>query len=226
MLFRSIVARSGSTANPLNILATIGGTAPMSRYAPITLPVTIPAGASSQTVNVTPQPDAVAQGAQTVTLASSANVEYRLGLVTGGTVTVTDTPAGSPPIATWHLAKFGIDANNEAIRGDNADPNSNGTVNLLEYALGLEPLLPSSGGLPAGDASGTYLTLSVQKNPAATDVTYSVQVNGDLPNTAGWSGAAVEPLRATLNCPATGPYSAASGTGVLTVTTGPFSMVK
>ena len=192
-----IVARSGSTASPLNVLASIGGTAPMSRYAPIILPVTIPAGASSQTVNVTPQPDAVAQGAQTVTLASGAHIEYRFGLVTGGTVTITDTPAGAPPIAAWRLEKFGIDANNEAIRGDHADPDFDGTVNLLEYALGLEPLIASVGGAPVGDASGIYLTLSVQKNPAATDVTFSVQVNGDLANAAGWSAAGTTVLQDT-----------------------------
>ena len=191
------VTRSGSTAGPLSVQASIGGTALASRYAPISVPVTIPAGASSQTVNVTPQPDSVAQGAQTVTLASGANVAYRLGLVAGGTVTITDTAAGAPPIATWHLAKFGIDANNEAVRGDTADPDYDGTVNLLEYALGLEPLIPSVGGVPVADASGIYLTLSVQKNPAATDVSFSVQVNGDLTNAAGWSASGTTILQDT-----------------------------
>ena len=148
-------------------------------------------------MNVTPQPDAVAQGAQTVTLASGPNVEYRLGPVTSGTVTITDTPAGAPPIAAWHLAKFGSAANDEAIRGDNADPDHDGTVNLLEYAFGLEPLIAASGGVPTVDASGTYLTLSAPRNPAATDVTFSVQVNGDLANAAAWSAAGTTILQNT-----------------------------
>ncbi len=183
------VARSGSTAAPLSVLATIGGTAPGTRYAPITVPVTIPVGASSQVVNVTPVLDAIAQGAQTVTLAAGANIEYRLGPVTSGEATITDVPAGAPAIAEWRMQKFGIDANNEAIRGDNADPDFDGTVNLFEYAFGLEPLIHSVNGLPASSAAGNYLTLSVQKNPAATDVTFSVQVNDDLANAAGWNSA-------------------------------------
>ena len=191
------IARSGSTAAPLSVAVSTGGTAPAARYAPITVPVTIPMGASAQTVNVTPQPDAVAQGAQTVTLASGPNVEYRLGPVTSGTVTITDTPAGAPPIAAWHLAKFGSDANNETIRSDNADPDHDGTVNLLEYAFGLEPLIAASGGVPTVDASGTYLTLSAPRNPAATDVTFSVQVNGDLTNAAAWSAAGTTILQNT-----------------------------
>lgn len=183
------VARSGSTAAPLSVLATIGGTAPGTRYAPITVPVTIPIGATSQVVNVTPVLDTIAQGAQTVTLAAAANIEYRLGPVTSGEATITDTPAGAPPIVEWHMQKFGIEANNEAIRGDNADPDGDGTVNLFEYAFGLEPLIPGTSGLPASSAMGDYLTLSVVKNPAATDVSFTVQVNDDLANAAGWSSA-------------------------------------
>lgn len=187
------VARTGATAAPLSVQAILGGTAPMSRYAPITVPVTIPAGALSQTVEVTPQPDAVPQ----VTLASSANVEYRLGLVAGGTVTITDIAAGAPPIAAWHLAKFGSAANDEAVRGDNADPDEDGTVNLLEYVLDLEPLIPSAGGVPIADASGIYLTLEVPKNPDATDVSLSVQVNDDITNAAGWNSAGTTVLQDT-----------------------------
>lgn len=181
------VARSGPTMTALNVLATIGGTAPNTRYAPITVPVTIPIGAASQVVNVTPILDTIAQGPQTVTLAAGANIEYRLGLVTSGEATITDTPVGAPPIARWHMQKFGLDANNAAIRGDNADPDADGTVNLFEYAFGLEPLIHSTSDLPASSITTDHLTLSVQKNPTATDVTFSVQVNDDLRNGAGWN---------------------------------------
>ena len=178
------IARTGSTADPLTVAVTAGGTAPGSRFAPITLPVTIPAGLAAQTVSITPIPDAIAQGAQTVTLGSTANVAYRLGALTSGAVTITDAPAGAPPIAAWHLANFGAEANNETIRGDNADPDSDGWANLLEYALDLDPHSFSLSGLPAHDASGSFLTLSVARNPAATDVSFSVQVSGDL---LGWN---------------------------------------
>lgn len=191
------VARSGSTASPLVVQASVGGSAPGSRYAAITVPVTIPSGSSSVTLSVTPQPDSVTQGAQSVTLTSSSNVAYRLGASTSGTVTITDTPAGEPPIASWHLAKFGATANNEAIRGDNIDPDLDGIVNLIEYALGLEPLFASTAGLPIANGTGAYLTLSVPKNPGAIDVSFSVQVNGDLTNAAGWSAAGTTILQNT-----------------------------
>ncbi len=191
------VTRSGSTASPLAVQATIGGTASTTRYAVITVPVTIPTGKSSQTVEVTPQPDSLAQGAQTVTLTSTSNVAYRLGSVTSGLVTITDTPAGAPPVALWRLDKFGADANNTAIAGDLADPDHDGTLNLLEYALGLEPLIPSTSGLPVLDASGIYLTLTTQKNPAATDVTYNVEAKDDLINGTVWSSATTTILQNT-----------------------------
>jgi hypothetical protein len=191
------IMRSGTTANPLNVHASIGGTAPATRYAPIPVPVLIPAGSDSRAADVNPNPDSVMQGPQTVTLTLTPNVEYRLGEVTSGVVTITDTPAGAPPIATWRLSKFGTDANNEAIRGDAADPDRDGLPNLLEYAFGLEPLIASPDGAPLVDATGTFLTLTAQKNPAATDVSFSVQVNADLANAAGWSASGTTILQDT-----------------------------
>ena len=70
-------------------------------------------------------------------------------------VTITDPPAGAPPIAEWHLAKFG-----------------------------LEPLVPWPDGAPIADASGIYLTLSVQKNPATTilqDTPTLLEVRDNVP---------------------------------------------
>jgi hypothetical protein len=191
------VARSGATADPLSVQATLAGTAPGSRYSPITLPVTIPAGATTSLVNVTPLPNAVVEGAQTVTLTAAPNVEYRLGATTSGSVTIGDLPAGAPPIAAWHLAKFGIDANNEAVRGDTRDPDGDGVTNVFEYALNLEPLDSASASLPSWDATSGYLVLRLQTNPAASDLTFSVQANGDLANQAGWNSSDITILQDT-----------------------------
>ena len=173
------IARTGPTTAALSLQATIGGTAPGSRYASITLPVTIPAGASVHAINVTPQLDLLLQGPQTVTLTGEPNIEYRLSTQSSGTVTINDAPAESP-IALWHLAKFGINSNNEAMRGDNADPDSDGSDNLMEYALGMEPLIPSPIGLPSLIGTTDWLTLDVQRNPAATDINYIIEVSSDL----------------------------------------------
>ena len=59
----------------------------------------------------------------------------------------------------------------------------------MEYALGLDPHSASRAGIPVVDASGAYLTLTVSKNPNATDVIYSVETTGDLTNANGWSSA-------------------------------------
>jgi hypothetical protein len=174
------IARSGSTDAPLNVLATIGGTAASSRYEPITVPVTIPVGAATSVINVTPQLDTLVQGAETVILTGDPNIEYRLGAQSSGTVTITDAPPGAPPIVAWHLEKFGLNANNETIRGDNADPDSDGADNLMEYALGLDPLIPTFSGWPNSAVSSDFLTMDVQRNPAATDIDYTVLVSDDL----------------------------------------------
>ncbi len=191
------VERSGSTASPLTVHADIGGSASAARFAGIPLPVTIPAGASAKTVDVWPQPDSIAQGAQTVTMTGMSNIGYRLAAVSSGTVTISDTPIGAPPIAAWQLAKFGAEANNEAIRGDDRDPDHDGAVNLLEYALGLEPMIASTADLPSIDTSQGYLALSVRKNPWATDVNFSIRATDNLTNAASWSSAGTVILQDT-----------------------------
>ena len=67
---------------------------------------------------------------------------------------------------------------------DSADPDGDGIPNLMEYALGLAPKTSSVAGLPVAatqTAGGkTYLTLTFTKIRALADITYTVQVSGDL----------------------------------------------
>ncbi len=84
------------------------------------------------------------------------------------------------PIETWRLQHFATTAN-AGPAADTADPDADGAANLLEYALGLDPTAPSptAARLTLDTADG-HLRLSVQRNPAATDVDYLVEVSGDL----------------------------------------------
>lgn len=66
------------------------------------------------------------------------------------------------------------------VGGEFDDPDRDGICNLLEYALGLNPNQSSSSGLPVGDISGEYLTLSFNRQKDATDITYWVEGTGDL----------------------------------------------
>jgi hypothetical protein len=56
--------------------------------------------------------------------------------------------------------------------------------NLLEYALGLNPLVATTNPV-AGDISTGYLRLTVPRNPNATDVTFLIEVTGNL--TTPWT---------------------------------------
>lgn len=132
--------------------------------------------------------------AANTTVSFSAPGSYVLRLTASdggaqGTGEVTVTAQGWS-IEQWRQEKFGADASDPLISGDNADPDRDGWPNLLEYALGMEPL--SSGGAPLQYSLQTfegqrYLTLAVTKNPKATDVTFTVEVSGDLTLPNAWS---------------------------------------
>jgi hypothetical protein len=108
-------------------------------------------------------------------------------------VTVSGTPT-----QLWRQQYFGnvLATGNAA---DDADPDSDGVSNLMEYALGMNPgttsVLASRIVSDREDVAGTiYMRFTIAKNPAATDVTFAVQVTSDLANAASWTtaGTAVE----------------------------------
>ncbi len=97
-----------------------------------------------------------------------------------GEVSVTTTLT---PIEQWRLLHFGSPANS----GDGADDNDfdkDGTKNLLEYALGLDPLVPSTSGLPTlsvvSAGANSHIALTVTRPLSATDITYQIEVGGAL----------------------------------------------
>jgi len=81
------------------------------------------------------------------------------------------------PVDQWRYHTFG-NAANDAAAGDTADWDHDHVPNLLEYALGLNALVPDNTLLPKPVVIGGYLTLGYV--PAATDVTYTVQSSTDL----------------------------------------------
>jgi hypothetical protein len=84
---------------------------------------------------------------------------------------------------------------------DTTDNDFDGIINLLEYALGGDPLANSQTPLPESalqniSVSGVpadFLTFTFRRKPGAEDLTYSVQFNTDVANAPGWaaSGALV-----------------------------------
>jgi len=82
----------------------------------------------------------------------------------------------------WKADRFGEDAGNELVAGDEADPDHDGTVNALEYAMGLDPWNPDSGGVSFGGVTGGYLALSFRMDKEACDacVLYECEACTDL----------------------------------------------
>ncbi len=84
------------------------------------------------------------------------------------------------PYEQWKADNFGLDAGNELIAGDEADPDLDGIVNWREYAMALDPWTPDAEGLPSGGVTAGYLTLSYRENQVAADVLFEVEACTDL----------------------------------------------
>jgi hypothetical protein len=88
------------------------------------------------------------------------------------------------PLQTWRDNHFGNPSNVGS--GENgASPAGDGIANLIKYALGLDPFSPiAPSQLPAGsiddDEGVLYPVLTVNRASIAPDVTYIVEVSGDL----------------------------------------------
>ena len=169
------IARSGSTTAALVANVTITGTATNGvDYTTIGTSVTIPAGAASADVIVTPLADSLVEGDETVILTLAPDAAYAIAAASSGTVIITDQPAGIS-MDNWRTAKFGAQAGDPAVSGDNADPDHDGVPNLLEYALGTEPL-DGVTKMPALAPATTPMALHLDlPDPAPADIIYTVE---------------------------------------------------
>lgn len=144
-------------------------------YSSITNSVTS-ADSAPANIAIVPLADGVVDGDKTVVLTLLNSTTYNLAVPASATVTIHDTPFN-----TWLLAEFGTNANNLSISGDLADPDGDGIVNLLEYALNLNPNVASVTGLPTAqvDPACDCLTLTYTKVLSAIDLSYTVEAAGD-----------------------------------------------
>jgi hypothetical protein len=171
------ITRVGATNISQSVAYTIGGTASNGvDYSLIANSVTIPAGSTTATITVSPIDDGIVVGDLTAMLTLSNSIAYNLGFPASATVTVHDTPFND-----WRLTEFGTNANNSAISGDLADPEGDGIVNLLKYALDLNPNVASVQGLPTSriDPACDCLTLTYTEVLSAIDLTYSAEAASD-----------------------------------------------
>ena len=127
-----------------------------------------------------------------VSSTASASVTNSVAVSGGGETNTANDTATDPtaitaltPSQSWRYQYFGTTANS-GNAADTANPSGDGLPNLLKYALGLNPTVPAVTTVTA-DASTGYLRLTVPKNANATDITYTVQVSGDLTDPASWT---------------------------------------
>jgi hypothetical protein len=140
----------------------------------------LPAGLSVNTST------GVISGTPNTTGTTSATISaINSGGTGSATLTIAVLPASQNPFETWEQTYFSAaQLLNPAISGDTACPFGDGIANLMKYALNLNPNTDGVSGLPVGEpmqiGGANYLTLKYTQVIAATDITYTVEVSGDL----------------------------------------------
>ena len=90
------------------------------------------------------------------------------------------------PYLSWRTTMFSPAQLADAVVSDStSDPDGDGLLNLAEYALGGDPLLPDAVGVGPvlelqSDADGDAITLTYSRDPSRTDVSYLVQGSSSL----------------------------------------------
>lgn len=169
------ISRTGTPDADLPIALSFSGTATAGTDF-ITPSITLPTGQSSILVPITPLADSLAEGDELVTLTIQPGPNYTPGAPLAADLTLSDRHLGN-----WKLNHFGSDANNPLIAADGADPDGDDLVNLLEYALGRQPLSPEppQQGIIHDILSGQQ-RLTLTRDPLATDVLLQIQRSPNL----------------------------------------------
>lgn len=167
------------------------------------------AGAASATLLLT--------NAQT---SNAGDYAVELGLPGGGSVVSTLYSLAVSALTaseSWRAANFGTSANT-GNAADTADPDADGLTNLVEYALGLNPLVATNSGLPLIASSETEWTYTYTRPADRSDLTYAVEFSTDL---AAWTTTGVTHERL-----ATGPTETWRGRVPLSTGTRVFFRLK
>ncbi len=196
---------SPAAPGPLSIGYSVAGSAVNGTdYTVLSGVTTVPAGATTGAISIVPvNRNGARTQTKTVILALANGTGYTVGSPNTATVYI----ASEAGYDAWRTAHFSdAEFTNDLISGPSADPDGDGIANLLEYSLGLDPKKADAGGLPQPqlvNVSGqNYLSLSIVKPQANTDVTYGAEVSADLQTWDGSAGAVQVSVQA--NTPAAG----------------------
>jgi RHS repeat-associated protein len=181
------VTRTGPTAAPLAVNLSASGTATSGAdYTPLPATVTIPAGAATAAVTVTPVEDTSVEGGETVVLTLSAGTAYAVGQPSTATVQIADNDTHPPTVALTKPAAGSSFAAPAAIELAATAADADGSVVRVEFhANGLKVGEDSSAPYEAtwaNAAPGEYLLTAVAfDNSNASTTSAQVAVSVVLP---------------------------------------------
>jgi acyl-CoA thioesterase I len=176
------VTRSGSVSQAQVVSLTIGGAAMNGGdYDLVPVNVTIPAGAKSATFTITPKFDSFREGAEVLTIEVVPPSGMYAGVPAKASLAIVD-PDDSP-FSSWQGTRFSAsELADPNISGENADPDQDGMVNLMEYFVGYDPLVKESSFLASGKVAVEgvdYYTITYPRAPG-TGLAGVPEVSSDL----------------------------------------------
>ena len=89
------------------------------------------------------------------------------------------------PIGTWRQTHFGT-AEDSGSAADTSDPDSDGLINIIEYAFNLDPNVPSASPISFAALGGHLIVIFNRAHPAPADISYIAEVTDDL-GSGNWS---------------------------------------
>jgi hypothetical protein len=174
---RFVISRGFKVATALTVGYAISGTAtPGDDFVPLASTVTIPANAVSASVTVTSLPDARVEGDETIVLTLEPAEAYaaKPGFQSASVV-IEDTPFDA-----WRAASFPpTQAEDNAVAGPTADPDSDGANNLVEWALGTPPTTADAPGVVVAWVNGPLsTTVSRRRDVPVESLAWEMSVDG------------------------------------------------
>lgn len=195
------IARSGGSTGPVSVSYTTadGSAAAGSDYQMTSGMINwLDGDSASKPITVLLSHNATVAPNKTFTVVLSSPLNAALGPISTATVTLAESAFDA-----WRVTKFAAAANTAGTGTALDDPDGDGTSNLLEYALGGNPLVADAAMLPVGSTAtsngASFLTLAFTR--AASDIDYTVEVTNDL--TAWSTGSSYAPTGNILNSPST-----------------------
>lgn len=171
------ISRTGSTADPLTVRASLSGTAfNIADFTITGLQVTIPAGAASEILTITPNDDAAIEGDEKVVLTLAQSADYRLAVDgTAASVTIVDdeSAAGRPVVTVTATDPVASEAGPDG--GTFRIERTGSTAADLPVGVRL-----SGTAAPGGDYAAIASPVVIPAGQSWIDVAVSPVVDGDL----------------------------------------------